>query len=44
MVEGLEEVLRNELRESLLQSQKLGLDAAHKPPVDVQPGGEDSKR
>lgn len=41
MVEGFEEVLRNELSKSLLQSQELGLDPAHKPPVHVQPGRED---
>lgn len=44
MVEGFEEVLRNELSKSLLQSQELGLDTAHKPPVHVQPGKENGKR
>lgn len=40
MVEGFEEVLRNELSKSLLQGQKLGLDTTHKPPVHIKPGTE----
>lgn len=38
MVEGFEEMLRNELGESLLQSQELGFNPTHKPPVDIKPG------
>ncbi len=36
MVEGFEEVLWDELAESLLQSQKLGFDSTHKPPVHIK--------
>lgn len=38
MVEGFEEMLRNELGESLLQSQKLRFNPTHEPPVDIKPG------
>lgn len=44
MVEGFEEVLRNELSKSLLQSQKLGFDPTHEPPVHIQPGRGKGKR
>jgi len=38
MVERFEEVLRDELTEALLQSQKLGFNSPHKPPVHIKPG------
>lgn len=36
MVEGFEEVLWDELTEPLLQSQKLGFNSTHKPPVHIK--------
>lgn len=36
VVKGFEEVLRDELTESLLQCQKLGFNPTHKPPVHVE--------
>lgn len=36
MVEGFEEVLGDELTESLLKSQKLGFNSTHKPPVHIK--------
>ena len=36
-IEGLEEVLWDDLVEALLQSQELGLDAPQEAPVDVEP-------
>lgn len=37
VVKRLEQVLWDELVEALLQSEELGLDASHEPPVHVEP-------
>lgn len=37
MVKRFEEVLWDELIEALLQSEELGLNASHEPPVHVEP-------
>lgn len=36
-------MLWNELVEALLQGEELSLDASHEPPVDVQPGREETR-
>lgn len=37
LIEGLEQVLRNDLIEAFLQGQKLSLDAMQETPVHIQP-------
>lgn len=37
LIEGLEQVLRNNLIEAFLQGQKLSLDAMQETPVHIQP-------
>lgn len=40
MVKRFEEVLRDELTEAFLQSQKLSFDSTHEPPVHIKPDGQ----
>lgn len=37
MVKGLEQMLWDELVEAFLQSEELGLNASHEPPVHIEP-------